>query len=185
MDQLTLTPEEIQLRELTATELAPARQAQLAEFLLSEIRQKPRRSRGRMFGIIAAFLAAITLTGGVAYAFIAKDRPADPYGAYCYPDQNPERGETWTGTEGHSVMNPKTNTFEAISLVDGCAAAWRIGVVHAPGQTVTLGKDINPVPDHLAVCINDKREALVFPGPDSLCEQLGFVLIAPDPNATP
>ena len=176
MDQLMLTPEERLLLDLTAAPLAPERQRQLADFVLSEIHdEKPQRDRRRWFGFLAAFLAALTLGGGVAaYAWIARsEAPKDPYVVYCFADQNPDRGEGWVGATITAVPDLQGKNKPKLAAVASCAEAWDLGALRPPGTPGPMKNSGNPVPQ-LTGCIDDDGVAVVFPADSSICTRLGY-----------
>jgi len=177
MDQLTLTSQERSLLDATAVPLSEERRLQLADFVLTEIDQPRKRSR-RTFGILAAVVAALTLTGGVgAYAWIAhSEAPKDPYVVYCYPDATSvERGPDWFGGMVTAVADVDGNNKPRLQAVAACAESWRLGGTHLP-DVVPTGED-NPVPE-LTACVDEDGYAVVFPSDPTICTRLGISSLA-------
>ncbi len=177
MDQLMLTPQERALLDATAVPLTDERRLQLADFVLAEIHEPPRRSR-RTLGFLAALVATLTLTGGVtAYAWIQRsEAPKDPYIVFCYPDATSvERGPDWFGGQLTAVADVNGENKPKLSALTGCAEAWRLGAVHLPD--VVPKSDNNPVPA-LTACVDDEGYAVVFPADATICTRLGIADLA-------
>ena len=175
MDQLTLSPQERALLDSTAVPLTDERRLQLADFVLAEIHEPPKRSR-RMLGFLAALVATLTLTGGVAaYAWIAKsEAPKDVYTVYCYADTNPDRGADWVGGMVTAVADVNGENKPRLEALSACAESWRLGGTHLPG-VVPSGEN-NPVPQ-LTACVKD-GVAVVFPADETICTRLGLPTLA-------
>ena len=174
MDKLMLTREEQHLLDVTAAPLAPERRVQLAEFVLSEIHQEPKRKRRRFLGFLAVILAALTVSGGVAYAFIARsEAPKDPYLVYCYRDTtNIEREGHWIGNSIQAIPDLDGKNKPVIPAVSTCAEMWSLGAVSAPGRP-PLKQTGNPVPE-LTACVDKKGYTIVLPADSSICTRLGI-----------
>lgn len=176
MDQLTLSPEERALLDATAVPLRDERRLQLADFVLTEIHEPPRRSR-RTLGILAAVVAALTLTGGVtAYAWIARtEAPKDPYVVYCYNEAtSADRGEGWIGATVTAVPDLDGENRPRLAAIASCTNAWDLGALHAPGTPRPAKDTGNPVPA-LTACVDNDGYAVVFPSNDpTTCTRLGI-----------
>jgi hypothetical protein len=161
------------LTGLPDADLPDARKAVVRSALVSEIRA-PRRVPGRTPLAIGLGTALVLAGAGGAAAWLTAGPAADPTVAWCYPNQEIERGDDWGGTQVTYVSREGTSAIP--SVVDACAAAWRVGAVRAQ-----LG-DEGTVPPLVACLLPRTQEAAVLPA--SSCESLGLPRLV-EPQETP
>jgi hypothetical protein len=160
------------LREMVAsTNLAP---------------QRLRKRRPRLFALsIVTGLGLTGVTAAAAYTYLAPRSASVHDSARCYSSVSTATGGHFPGTTigvAHVVGLPKQDT--AVEALQDCVALWQRGFLTAKGfaaPDVPNGPDGLPPADQpvppLVACVLRSGQAAVFPGPSTVCAQLGLPLL--------
>lgn len=145
--------------------------------LVAEISHARQRSpKALLIGALVVVVGMVAV-GGTAAAWSRFATPDDPTTAICSPVDHllPDYE-----AKGSAVgpASPVGGDRPHVDAINGCALAWRYGIVHAPGVTPSPG-DGNAVPT-LTACVTPDRILVVFPAPSGVCERLGLQV----PNPT-
>jgi hypothetical protein len=138
-----------------------------------------RTTRGARRGVIVAGFAGVMLVaaGGVAAAgaLLAGQPATDRSIGRCYTAISTDFGDDFPGTSMSNAARPGQTAPELPPLaLENCAAAWRAGVIAAPGtQPKPDAAGEYPVPP-LVACVLPSGEAAVFPGSAGTCSILGL-----------
>jgi hypothetical protein len=161
------------LREMVAsTNLAP---------------QRLRKRRPRLFVLsIVTGLGLTGVTAAAAYTYLAPRSASVHDSARCYSSVSTATGGHFPGTTigvAHVVGLPKQDT--AVEALQDCAGLWQRGFLTAKGYAapdVPKGPDGLPPADQpvppLVACVLRSGQAAVFPGPATVCAQLGLPLLS-------
>lgn len=119
----------------------------------------PRRRGSRARRLVIGIAALLVLGGGAALAA----------GVFSADDIAVEAG---VSCHNRAALNTSAAIFSAAAdPVAKCARTWREGVMTGGAST--------EVP-HLVACTAEDRPVMVFPGPDTVCEQLGLMPLPSD-----
>ena len=157
----------------------------LQELATGGTRLASTRRRGTVIALAAVGFTGVT--AAAAYTVLKPEAATVTDSARCYATVSTARGDSFPGTTisvAPPVGQPRPSTPEqAISI---CAVLWQRGFLTPAGfraPEVPRGPDglppaTNPVPP-LVACVLPGGQAAVYPGPETVCDQLGLPLLAP------
>ena len=148
----------------------------LSALIRSEAAPAARRSTRRVAVLSVGTFAVLAVGGAAAARTLLPPRTAQLQDqGRCYSAISSNFGDDFPGT---TISNAATQAQAAPAvpptIIDDCAAAWRIGVLKLDDPHVGAQPSGDyPVPP-LVACVLPSGEAAVFPGPPTTCGDLGL-----------